>query len=465
MSKFKLGFLILLLFLIFIFLVPAVFAHSQTQVIEITENGFIPSEVTVDTNSTVFFLNKDNKNHWPASNTHPTHDLYPEFDPQKAIESGKSWAFKPKKTGEWKYHDHLNPHRGGTLKVLAEGVPSLSASYAPNWVQNLIKKLTTSVVRIKSFFVPKFKIDPANFTKLSSGEQITQLKKYADSKGAEQTWQFIKDTYKGQGGTLGNVHDLAHLSGGLLFDKLDFNGITKCSAEFAFGCYHGFLDKAFAKNLDHLLDAQDACLKLGTDGSGPVASCIHGIGHGVASFYSSSDLQKSLSSCRQLTAGREYCFDGVFMEFVRSAPESFYKKDDPLYPCNELEQKFGPAYSISCGRNQPPLLMGRFKLGFEEVAKICLNSDSTSFKQACFDSLGFSLASSGDVDKIVSGCQKISDEQFLSRCIKAAAGELVFQDIPGWDQKSKAVCNSLSDAKECLTYVERLISDYHRIRQ
>ncbi len=475
MSKFKLRFLILLFFPFFVFSVPAVFAHSQTQVIEITEEGFIPAEVTIDTNSTVFFLNKDKMSHWPASNPHPTHDLYPEFDPQLPIENGKSWAFKPRKEGEWKYHDHLNPHRGGVLKVLAEEkTPGLQSSYPPNWMQNLKIRLIKFLSQIKSLYTPKFKIDPQRFAKVSSQEQIIQLKKFADSNGAQNTWQFIKDTYKSQGGSSGNIHDLAHLSGGLLFEKLDFNGITKCSAEFAFGCFHGFLDKAFAKNLDHLLDAEDACSKLGPDGSlppkaslaisGPVASCIHGIGHGVASFYSSSDLQKSLLSCRKLITGQEYCFDGVFMEFVRSAPDSFYKKDDFLYPCNALEQKFGPAYSISCGRNQPSLLMGRFKLDFEEVTKICVSSDSTLFKQACFDSLGFSLVSSGDTGQIISSCQKIGEEKFMLRCIKAAAGELVFQDVPQWDEKSKAVCNSLTDTKECLAYVERLTADYHRVR-
>ena len=48
--------------------------------------------------------------------------------------------------------------------------------------------------------------------------------------------------------------------------------------------------------------------------------------------------------------------------------------------------------------------------------------------------------------------------------ILSIAGELVFQEIPGWDQKSKQVCNSLADGSECLTYVEKLISDYHRVR-
>ena len=225
------------------------------------------------------------------------------------------------------------------------------------------------------------------------------------------------------------------------------------------------MDKAFAKSLDKLEDAHSACLKLEPTLSGPVASCIHGIGHGVASFYSVSDLNKALSTCRKLTSGNEYCFDGVFMEFARSASDSFYKKDDPLYPCNKLEKEFGYAYSISCGRNQPSVLMSRFKMGFPEVISVCLNSNSAPFKGACIDSLGFSLAGSGDVEKIVQGCRIFAQEEYIKRCIKAAAGELVFQEVPGWDEKSKEICNSSpASSADCLSYVERLVSDYHRVR-
>src|SRR3989344_678025 len=91
-------------------LVTPVYAHSTIQIVEMVEDGFEPQTVTLDQNSTVLFLNKDKVDRWPASNIHPTHDVYPEFDPQKSIPPGSSWAFKPKKTGEWKFHDHLLPH-------------------------------------------------------------------------------------------------------------------------------------------------------------------------------------------------------------------------------------------------------------------------------------------------------------------------------------------------------------------
>ncbi len=467
--------LLFLISLIFVFSPKIASAHFNTQIIEMTPNGFEPENIEVDQNATIIFLNKDTEPHWPASNDHPTHEIYPEFDPKRTINPGQSWPFKPTKVGTFKYHDHLFPHRRGTLIVNPEKneVSGISNKQKP-------EKKITFFEKIKNFFKDLFRFfgsSPQNdnkmqpvplskFTKLSPDKQFEEIKLIANSKGGEGAWDYVKKTFKGQAGSSGNIHDLAHLAGGLIYEKEGFSGLALCSKEFAFGCYHGFLDKAFQKDLSHLEDAKEACLKLGQTIDGPVASCIHGIGHGVASFYGTSDLKKALSSCRRLEEGSEYCFDGVFMEFVRSAPISFFDKEDPLYPCNALENEFGYAYSFACGRNQPALLMSRFNLGFEQVIDICKSASSNPFKEACFDSLGFSLAATADVNKIISGCEYIGIEEYIVRCIKAAAGELVFQEVPGWEEKYQEICNAYPvGQRECLAYVERLIFEYGRQRK
>ncbi|OGY55595.1 MAG: hypothetical protein A2912_01625 [Candidatus Buchananbacteria bacterium RIFCSPLOWO2_01_FULL_40_23b] len=478
-------FLLIVSALVFFFPVN-VSAHSEVRIIEMTSNGFEPQEVTVDENSSIIFFNKDTKSRWPASNTHPTHELYPEFDPRKPIAPGESWAFKPKETGEWKFHDHLLPHMRGVLTVVKEEqdenqkqvdlepdiLSTTSTSIAEkNSLMDTIKNIWSDVLsKIKDIFNPSKPtekndavISIEDFKKLSYDLQTKELEKIAEGNGAPRAWQLIKNVFAGEGGSSGNIHDLAHLAGILLYEKGGFEHITDCGSEFAFGCYHGFLDKAFAENLDHLPDAEQSCLKLGPPNSGPVASCIHGIGHGVASFYSTNDVEKALVTCRKLASGNEYCFDGVFMEFVRSAPDTFFKSDDPYYPCNSLEEKYGYAYSFSCGRNQPSLLMSRYKKGFDEVVGVCTRASSKPFKNACFESLGFSLAATGDARQIIAGCQKIGEDEFVAKCIKAAAGELVFQEVPGWPETSKEVCSGVSQGqRECLEHIERLIKEYHK---
>ena len=409
-------------------------AHTGFQIVKMTADGFEPQELTTDTNSVVVFVNQDAIPRWPASNTHPTHEIYSDFDPKRPIEIGASWAFKPKKIGTFKFHDHLNPHLRGSLTVNME--PSL---FGNNERQNPFLMLLDS---IKKWFLNFRKVDKIN---------------------SESSWQNLKKTYQGQAGDLGNIHDQAHLIGGLIYEEKSFEGLPICTSDFAFGCYHGFLDKAFEKSLDGLDRAEAACAKLGS--SGPYGSCVHGIGHGIASFYQTNDLDSSLKSCQQLINGQQFCFDGVFMEFERAAPLELYSKDSPEQPCDNLAKNFSKEVIFACGRNQPVVLMDRFQFSFDEVAKICLESKSQPFKEACFDSLGFRSAQKGTSSGIISDCQKIKVTEFVARCTQAAAGELIFQEHPGWNVESTKACSSLKGNYQvaCHEYLNNLIADYGKM--
>lgn len=86
-------------------------------VVRMTENGFEPKEITVPVGTAVSFSNETLGNRWPASGTHPTHDVYPEFDPQRPVPAGGSWIFTFEKIGTWGYHDHMFPNMTGSIKV------------------------------------------------------------------------------------------------------------------------------------------------------------------------------------------------------------------------------------------------------------------------------------------------------------------------------------------------------------
>lgn len=86
-------------------------------VVEITDNGFEPSTLTINAGDTVKFENKRSDDAWPASDVHPTHQLYPGFDAKKPLLSGDSYSFTFTKTGSWGYHNHLEPDVHGTIVV------------------------------------------------------------------------------------------------------------------------------------------------------------------------------------------------------------------------------------------------------------------------------------------------------------------------------------------------------------
>lgn len=81
----------------------------DTKVILINDGKFEPGNLTIKKNTKVSFKNEDEVDHWPASDLHPTHGIYPEFDPQQAVKPGGSWEFIFDKIGKWKFHDHLIP--------------------------------------------------------------------------------------------------------------------------------------------------------------------------------------------------------------------------------------------------------------------------------------------------------------------------------------------------------------------
>lgn len=82
-----------------------------------TSDGFSPSSSPIKKGETVVFKNESNQQMWVASASHPVHTLYPEFDQRGIAEKGGSYSFMFDKTGTWKYHDHMNPSRNGTIVV------------------------------------------------------------------------------------------------------------------------------------------------------------------------------------------------------------------------------------------------------------------------------------------------------------------------------------------------------------
>lgn len=93
--------------------------------IEITSAGFTPSTLTIKQGDKVTFVNKDTAKHWPASDVHPIHTLYPEsggcigskFDACTGLAQGESFSFVFNIKGTWSYHDHLNPGLTGMIIV------------------------------------------------------------------------------------------------------------------------------------------------------------------------------------------------------------------------------------------------------------------------------------------------------------------------------------------------------------
>ncbi|HEY4496564.1 MAG TPA: hypothetical protein VI432_00230 [Candidatus Paceibacterota bacterium] len=92
---------------------PSAFIVNITE-----ENGYEIKDFTIKKGQTVVFKNLTaDGNFWPASNIHPTHQIYPEFDPKEPIPPAGEWGLKFNNAGIWRWHDHLRPSIKGIITV------------------------------------------------------------------------------------------------------------------------------------------------------------------------------------------------------------------------------------------------------------------------------------------------------------------------------------------------------------
>lgn len=444
------------------FLLPtSTFAHGDAHselIIRMTESGFEPKELTITESDEVIFINNDDTDRWPASNFHPTHTLYPEFDPQKHITPGESWKFTFKKAGIWRMHDHLIPHMTGTIVVLPDPETEGRTLEEPGfWA------------KLKNFFLKLFsgsKTSTIEFKKLNEKEKYAKLKEVSAREGPEAAWQLVLDTYNTPEGVIGSPHDMAHLVGQLIFKEYGFEGLTICKPIFAFGCYHGLMEVAFDKNSDkdyfkNLSAAEEGCKALEKE-TQSYHSCLHGIGHGIATFRD-YNLTPSLSDCGTFEESvGTYCYDGIFMEFSLNAPANFYTKEDPIYPCNAVGEK----PKIACARSQTQVMRLKLELDTQEIADTCRQNGDKDILYHCIDALGYFVAQNayGNSYKIIFGCEEIKEEGLAAQCMEAAAGELIFQNTVGWQKAVLHICGSLAGEfrKACEERVEQVKKSYGR---
>lgn len=92
---------------------------SQTKTITVTytDQGFSPPGVGINLGDTVKFVNQSGGGMWVASNPHPIHTDYPEFDEKTFVQNGSSYQFTFTRVGSWSYHNHGRASMGGAVIV------------------------------------------------------------------------------------------------------------------------------------------------------------------------------------------------------------------------------------------------------------------------------------------------------------------------------------------------------------
>lgn len=145
-----------------------------------------------------------------------------------------------------------------------------------------------------------------------------------------------------------DLHLLAHVVGDILYKQQGIAGMSVCTPDFRNACSHSVVIGALISSGVSVLPKLGEVCKQAPGGSGAYTMCFHGLGHGVLAFVE-YHLPDAVELCKTLGTpeyrDREYveCVGGTIMELIsgvhdrvawQKAATSYFKDDDPLYPCN-----------------------------------------------------------------------------------------------------------------------------------
>jgi len=330
-------------------------SESTTRVytIELREDGFHPQELTITEGDTVTFRTIRGVSFWPASNLHPTHDVFAEFDPEEPIGQNHSWSFTFNNPGVWKYHDHLSPRTMGTINTLTAMGESAVIDCEHDSTQGNCVEM----------------------------QIVTAL----ETNGVAAALTELAKLYSNNQNFAGACHGYAHLIGENaydLFSKGKDVSLTSHTSYCGFGFYHGFMEtmiltngdieegRAFCKYVDGQLFDQSAAA---------ATACYHGIGHGAVDGSDSRTwgnvdamMAPGFALCDAIAETdfeRYICATGVYNAIDTLSANPKYGigalRDDPFAMCSTQPVEFREP----CYTNMLPVVLDLTRYDFTRAAQ------------------------------------------------------------------------------------------------
>ncbi len=373
-----------------------------------TPNGAEPSELMIRKGTTVTFRTKTRTSFWPASNFHPLHMLYPEFDARQSIEATGSWQFTFNIPGKWRFHDHLAPSRGGVIRV----VDAFGRSYNP---------------------VCSKKDNPGQLTDSELFScWIADIENILDTRGLPAAFEYMSEIYTSNPRFSSACHDLTHIVGEAAYrlyeQKLpvQFNEET---ATCGWGFFHGFLEALFQngetwKSAVTFCNTTQDTLKNEIVAPNAIYSCYHGIGHGV---FDAQDSGLWGDDIRMVESAL-----GVCKSEVGESDEMFVKQC-----ASGVFNSLANAYAWE-----------RYGLSFNEQnpLRVCLEQSKESFRYACFMEvpIGFIRKQGWGSEQALSYIGSISDHSGAASAMYAyVSDEVRLKPSSGRDGTWQATCDGM----------------------
>ena len=318
--------------------------------IVLTNNGFFPKTLTITEGETVTFSSETGDAFWPASNAHPTHTNYPDFDPQKPIEPNETWLYTFTQAGTYGFHDHVKSIFDGEIIVLNEDGTRVVTDCSKEKTQQCWEK------------------------------RIFETLKIDGVKAAFDTIVTLSDT---EPGFANDCHGLSHLIGEKAYAQYvaqeNFE-LTSATALCGYGFYHGFMETMLLATGD-IDEARAFCelvdQKLRGQASAASTACYHGTGHGAIdgsdpTAWGDIDamMEPGFKICGKLAQNElqtYLCDTGVFnaIEILSADPKYGITefRNDPFVMCNKqpVSRREG------CYANMMPIVFANLHNDFQAI--------------------------------------------------------------------------------------------------
>lgn len=398
----------------------AVVENDDDNIILLTDDGFSPAELTINVGETVTFVSSRGKFFWPASNLHPSHSVYSDFDPKEPIDPNNSWSFTFDKTGKWQFHDHLAPYFTGVIYVTKEGVDIASCTGGLEcWQEEILDELEN--VGLSAAF-----------------DVLARL--YYEEPSFAKSCHFI-------------AHNLGFAGYGAYLDDKE-SILTEKTTYCASGFFHGFMEAHLGATGD-IKEAKEICyyirehlLQVAPDAG---LQCFHGIGHGAMEtvvaeqgIFSSEDemIEESLKICadaadtdEQLYRCASGIFNGIANFYISNEYGLSVEKRNPLEIC-ALQPE---VYKEPCYGNMNSVLMWMTDYNFVTAAPHIISIPDEDQKQRAFIYLSGQLAlahlQTTDFTSVVNDCRTIPIE-YQPTCIQGFSQGLMEHGVPGEEYKA-----------------------------
>lgn len=319
-----------------------------------------------------------------------------------------------------------------------------------------VSAIIVSVFVFRTYFFERLKASDTQFINLTYSQKISYIEKIS-AENPRRAWEILVKSYviTNSKEISQDPHALAHIVGNNSYKKSGIDGIKICEQYFSFGCFHGVTESMVRElGKTQIPKIEKSCMEIESQNTQNITGCIHGTGHGLFTA-NNYDLKMSLNDCELFQLNnRQYCYDGVFMEFSEN-PQLYSQSQTPHTLCDNLS----PQHQPNCARFLVQIFGNLSDWDINKIISGCEKVIPLQIKSECATGVGYYVVftSTANPDYVYSVCDKFFSLQNKTECIMGAIRQIISQKYADHKSIGRQLCSKYPSNEDlCLKEIESL---------